>query len=96
MPLLIFKIKVYPTNNALILFEKENYSVCFFSSFHGQCLCRLDQSWQRAHINTGGICISALNHINAFIFSFESNFLNVIDVIFPVYFWKEILAQTNI
>ena len=92
MSLLILKIKVYPTNKALILFEKKIITVFVFLSFsHGQCLCRLHQSWQRAHINIGGICISALNHINAFIFfSFECNFLNVTDVIFPV--WKESLA----
>ena len=88
MSLLMLKIKVYPTNKALILFEKRELQWLFFSP--GQCICRLHQSWQRTHINIDGICISALNHINAFIFSFEVNFLNVIDVIFPV--WKEILA----
>ena len=55
----------------------------FLPIFHGQHLCRLHQSWQRTHINIGGTCISALNHINAYILSFESNFLDVIGCNFP-------------
>ena len=94
MSLLIFKIKVYPTNKALIRFEKKKRELqCLFSS-----LFPTDSVFANFTIvgkETALILVESAFQpwiilMLSFFFSFESNFLNTIDVIFPV--WKEILA----
>ena len=88
MSLLIFKIK------SLLFFEKRGELKCSFFSLFSMDSTVVDFTKvgkkKATHINVRRICISMLIIFNIYILSFESNFLNVIDLNFPV--CKEILV----